>query len=458
MLVSTHLFPQEVRNMYPKPKGSGARGDSKSNSPKKTDDVDVYWSYENETQLDWNDYQLELSPSHENLISVLPKEFGLYDYIPMVGDQGEDRKCAAFASAFYMKTIANNFLNKISARTSDFYKNADNYVFNPEYTFTLCKKGELPCENGIELEEALSVIKFLGAVTYSETVALLKTKEVNCHESFYKDLSETSTKHQSSDMVSIPYSEIEIKSLIYTGKPVGIVGWVDNTFKDIGKDTKYTSGKVPFFWNSYSLTAPFNKRALGKHSMVLIGWSDPLKSFIAINSFGLDWGNRGYVFIPYSFIDTRIKVINEGRYEYITPVFKYSYLIEKEPDLQYAEIRDFRFEPGNVNYLYKPIPLPFNEVFSLRPLQYNQFYQFKIGCQHIDYKKGTFGLALYDTYYDTLIYRSLPLRPGQSVVVRPRNQSVDLKITVEKIYPQALFLAGGNSADIRIQIVKRKLF
>ena len=42
---------------------------------------------------------------------------------------------------------------------------------------------------------------------------------------------------------------------------------------------------------------------LGGHSIVIIGYNDCLQSYIFINSWGKSWGNNGFGFIPYNYIN-----------------------------------------------------------------------------------------------------------------------------------------------------------
>jgi hypothetical protein len=49
-----------------------------------------------------------------------------------------------------------------------------------------------------------------------------------------------------------------------------------------------------------------NEKSLGGHSVCLVGYSIPEKVFIAKNSFGQDWGNNGYCWIPFDYADKHI--------------------------------------------------------------------------------------------------------------------------------------------------------
>jgi C1A family cysteine protease len=43
--------------------------------------------------------------------------------------------------------------------------------------------------------------------------------------------------------------------------------------------------------------------SLGGHAMCLVGYDLPKKLFLARNSFGVDWGDQGYVWIPFEYMD-----------------------------------------------------------------------------------------------------------------------------------------------------------
>ena len=43
--------------------------------------------------------------------------------------------------------------------------------------------------------------------------------------------------------------------------------------------------------------------SVNRHGMVIVGYDDKLQSFLVRNSWGVDWGNRGYCYIPYEYIE-----------------------------------------------------------------------------------------------------------------------------------------------------------
>lgn len=45
-----------------------------------------------------------------------------------------------------------------------------------------------------------------------------------------------------------------------------------------------------------------NERVLGGHAVMCVGYNDDNKTFIIMNSWGEDWGDNGYFYMPYDYI------------------------------------------------------------------------------------------------------------------------------------------------------------
>lgn len=54
--------------------------------------------------------------------------------------------------------------------------------------------------------------------------------------------------------------------------------------------------------------------SLGAHAMLCVGYSEPDQVFIARNSWGQDWGDGGYCYVPYSYMadGESCAVVNES--------------------------------------------------------------------------------------------------------------------------------------------------
>lgn len=89
----------------------------------------------------------------------------------------------------------------------------------------------------------------------------------------------------------VSHSLFDMKSCLMRNMPVVIGVSLYESFED---EVVRKTGKVPTPKNTESL--------LGGHAMLCVGYDDSIKSFIVKNSYGLDWGDKGYCYIPYNYL------------------------------------------------------------------------------------------------------------------------------------------------------------
>ncbi len=220
----------------------------------------------------------------ESLYS-LPASFAL-DGPPIVS-QEETSKCVAFSGAYYILSLYNG----VKGAAQNFDKSA-----SPEFAYATYKKlnNDNDCNEGAYLFDEgnqtgmAEILKTSGTTSWTQmpfvnstncsiTNATQKTQAAVNKISGYARLDEDEYKDTQ-----------ELKSWMYAGYPLWFAVAVDDGFQDLG-------------------TAVWSKPSggdSGGHAMALVGWDDNRKAFKIANSWGPDWGDKGYGWVSYTYFQT----------------------------------------------------------------------------------------------------------------------------------------------------------
>ena len=102
-------------------------------------------------------------------------------------------------------------------------------------------------------------------------------------------------EHQALQVRNIPQTPYDMKNCLAQGFPfvVGIV-----VFAGLESAAAAKTGIVPM---------PRNKRgkSLGGHAVLCVGFDDSKKKWIMRNSWGADWGEAGYFYLPYGYLEDK---------------------------------------------------------------------------------------------------------------------------------------------------------
>ena len=82
----------------------------------------------------------------------------------------------------------------------------------------------------------------------------------------------------------------DVLHVLNSKKPVVIGMAIYDSFHDVNK------------MNSVIQMPRENEKSLGGHAMCLVGYSLKYQQFLAKNSYGTDWGNQGYCWIPFDYL------------------------------------------------------------------------------------------------------------------------------------------------------------
>jgi C1A family cysteine protease len=221
----------------------------------------------------------------------IPISVDLSSELPPAGYQGKQNSCVAWAVAYACKSYEERIEQKY-----DYYKDSlldSSKLFSPSFIYNQINNGR---DGGAYYIDALNLIAEKGAVSladmpYNESDYYKKPTEV---------LLEKAKKYRIDFWRRVNVQSIkEVKAQLFAKYPVMIAGIVDNVLMEEGYKFSLSSENT-FIWNS-----KINDTSTYGHAMVVVGYNDSINAFKILNSWGKNWGEDGYFWMPYKkFVST----------------------------------------------------------------------------------------------------------------------------------------------------------
>lgn len=220
-------------------------------------------------------------------------------YLPTPGDQGSQPSCTAWATGYALMSF-------YQARVNGWSLSEENTTFSPSYVYQNIRQGD--CTNGTYITHALDFMKSSGNVPLS----YFGYDEASC-EKPSADLKSYAAAYTIKNWFRVEdiNNLTEVKTYLSQGIPVVIASYTDKAFQNF----KNKSDEDVFTWKSGSYKG-------GYHAMLAVGYDDLKGAVKVMNSWGSDWGTRGFVWIDYASFRT---MVNEGY------VVEKNYSMEDEP-------------------------------------------------------------------------------------------------------------------------------
>lgn len=216
----------------------------------------------------------------------IPKRASLEPYCPTPGDQGSYGTCVAFAVAYHMRTVLYGIEHGITDKTT---LNAS--VFSPTFIYEQIKSADdLTCQKGTNPIHALELMKTGGTARIATVPyhcgspitsnALLEAVDYTINDFqvlFMPDVTDYDTRVNT------------VRKALAEGYPVVHCFTVVKSFY-----------KAPRVWRSQPSDGGAEGQH-GRHAMLIVGYDDDLEGgcFRVLNSWGPNWADGGYVWIPY---------------------------------------------------------------------------------------------------------------------------------------------------------------
>jgi hypothetical protein len=247
----------------------------------------------------------------------------LKSYCPRPGNQGNIASCMAWALGYGAQTIdwakRNNITNTAQITQAAF---SAMYVYN----YVKAEPNSTSC-GGTYPEDALNHLKTKGNVLLSDY------NPNHCQETPPVGLGEAALKHKIKDFVPLFKTSDSkerklgfIKNAVAQGKPVVVCMRLTRTF--------YTALGV---WNPGDDSNPYGQHS--RHAMVLVGYDDAQNTVEIMNSWGMSWGNAGFIKVKYddliTYLDAAFQIVPEPEGSKINLggqfVFRYSLNLTGKP-------------------------------------------------------------------------------------------------------------------------------
>ena len=227
----------------------------------------------NEYRFDIKHEEVKFNETYEAK-EVKEKSVNLKDFFTKVKDQGQIGACTVFA----ISSIYEYILKRNTDEQADL---SESFVY---YNVRHLEGKELE-DTGSSFQDVIASIGKQGICTEELHPYTCLLSDIPSEEAYLDGEKRRITK-----ALNVNITEKDIKSALQEGYPVAISLKIFESFNAI-------SGFVKRPTEEEIESADF-----GYHAMVVVGYSDDTKFFLVRNSWGEHFGNKGYCYIPYSYI------------------------------------------------------------------------------------------------------------------------------------------------------------
>ncbi len=219
-----------------------------------------------------NSKDKKYSASHDR---QLPPRVDLRSYMTPVENQGSSNSCTANAMAGAYEYLTNRSLGQ-SADVSRLF-----IYYNAREL-----DGDCSQDQGTYLKSCVKVLRKHGAC--SENTWSFNLDQILEQPS--KQAYEEAANFRVEDAARVEIDRHTMQSCLSEGYPFAFGLQLFSSFQQAG-----STGLVP-------MPDPDNEKHDGGHAMLCVGYSDVDQVFIVRNSWGTDWGEQGYCYIPYDYM------------------------------------------------------------------------------------------------------------------------------------------------------------
>lgn len=221
-------------------------------------------------------------------LNNIPASFSLKAYAPIPGDQGKAGTCVAWSSSYAARTISYCIQHLITDPAQ-----IKAVSFSPNFIYYYVKQpGDQDCTGGAKVEMAMKVLMQRGDVLLTENVNDCATKIESQIDTTAKTYSIKAYSALTNTFGRITKNEVlAIKRGIAEKKPVIFSLKCFKSLFDVGKEAVWRKKE--------------NDSIVANHAMCIVGFDDNKEggAFEVMNSWGTEWGDKGFFWLPYNMLE-----------------------------------------------------------------------------------------------------------------------------------------------------------
>lgn len=311
--------------------------------------------------------------------STLPSKLSFRKYTPYINNQGQTSTCVGQAVAYAQLTTQQNIAMGVTNENQKICRAMD-----PNFIYALIKDSrDSWCQNGTSLSDAMDVLKYYGCKP------LLWSPWLSCDDS--KAFDDMSLAIASNYRISEYYGLIKDEDFVKTVKTALSMELIVSVGMQLTES--FVSGSAVKYGD---WTPKSGESFIGGHAMCVVGYDNTRNggSFEVMNSYGSEYGDKGFVWIKYSDF---INLVSEA---YVVSIDGF-----KKGDCSYGDCSNtfsrYKFNSGDVYEGLVIGNLP--DVFGSYLYTNGDFYvgDFKAGRKHgtgvyFDYLKSTYYLTYFE--------------------------------------------------------------
>lgn len=293
-------------------------------------------------------------------VANLPSSVDLTEYLPPVGNQGNQNSCVAWAIAYGAQTYyaKKNNGNWVFTNTSG-QLNYSN-IFSPSFVYNQINKG---VDRGSSYIDALNLLKNQGVCTWS------------------------SMPYNDNDFRSAPTQRAIQEAVNFKIERYFRLGERQDLFSDVKEqlanshpvvasaisDINYLRGgygnnpNIPYLWQTIGSFDP----RMG-HAILIVGYDDNRQAFKFLNSYGKAWGNYGFGWISYSVFNGVVRQAFTMKPSFSSSETENTIVTENRNNINSTDIRNgLNLSVANVQHMNSfthPHVLPQNRYMTVTGL------------------------------------------------------------------------------------------